>query len=88
MSNKVVLNGNRILVKQSEAEGVSAGGLIIPDSAKQKPSRGVVFSAGEKCSFVKEGDKVLFSKDTGMPMSFDGEEYLIMTEPEIMLKYE
>jgi chaperonin GroES len=86
--------GDRVLVKRTdEAEQKSAGGIIIPDTAKEKPSRGTVLSAGPGTLKedgtrtpldVKEGDKILFGKYSGTEVKIDGEEFLIMHENDIL----
>jgi len=86
--------GDRVLVKRSdEADEKSAGGIIIPDTAKEKPQRGKVVSAGPGAMKedgtrtpldVKAGDDVLFGKYSGSEIKLDGEEYLIMHESDIL----
>ncbi|MCI5151001.1 MAG: co-chaperone GroES [Candidatus Electrothrix sp. MAN1_4] len=84
---------DRILVKRLEQEETTAGGIIIPDSAKEKPAEGEVIAvgpgkmndAGERVAVdVKPGDKVLFSKYGGTDVKFDGQDYLIMREDDIL----
>jgi chaperonin GroES len=84
---------DRVVVKRIEAEEKSAGGIIIPDTAKEKPSQGEVLSVGpggrdESGKLipidVKEGDRVLFGKWSGTEVKIDGEELLIMKEADIM----
>ena len=84
---------DRILVKRLEQEEKTAGGIIIPDSAKEKPAEGEVIAvgpgkmndAGERVAVdVKPGDKVLFSKYGGTDVKFDGQDYLIMREDDIL----
>ena len=84
---------DRVLVKRIDAEEKTAGGLIIPDSAKEKPQEGEVVSCGEGARkdsgeliamAVKEGDKVLFGKYSGNEVKVDGEELLVMREEDIM----
>lgn len=83
---------DRLLVKRIESEEMTAGGIIIPDTAKEKPSQGVVVAAGEgKFSDkgerialdVKKGDKVLFGKYAGTEVKLGGIEHLIMREDDI-----
>jgi chaperonin GroES len=90
---KVVPLNDKIVVKRVEAEDKTAGGIMLPDSAKEKPRQGKVLSLGEgkrldngsRASFqVKEGDRVLFSSYAGSEVTIDGEEYLIMTEDDIL----
>ncbi|HUI97129.1 MAG TPA: co-chaperone GroES [Xanthobacteraceae bacterium] len=84
---------DRVVVKRIEAEEKTAGGIIIPDSAKEKPSQGEVVSVGpggrdESGKLipmdVKAGDRVLFGKWSGTEVKIDGTEYLIMKESDIM----
>ena len=84
---------DRILVKRVEEETKTAGGLFIPDTAKEKPQKGQVVAVGngkvqEDGSIrkldVKEGDKVLFSKYSGNEIKMDGVEHLIMREDDIL----
>ncbi len=84
---------DRVVVRRIEAEDKSAGGIIIPDTAKEKPSQGEVIAVGpggrdESGKLipidVKEGDRVLFGKWSGTEVKIDGEELLIMKESDIM----
>ena len=79
---------DRIVVKPLPAEEVSAGGIIIPDSAKEKPLQGVVKAAGpgkkDEPVTVKIGDTVLFSKHAGVDIKIEKENYLIMREADIL----
>jgi chaperonin GroES len=84
---------DRILVKRVEEEEKTAGGIIMPDSAKEKPAEGKVVAvgagkrndAGERIAMdVKVGDRVLFSKYGGTDVKLDGEKYLIMREEDIL----
>src|SRR3989442_7419513 len=90
---KVVPLNDKIVVKRLEAEEKTAGGIVLPDTAKEKPRQGKVLSlgdgklldSGKRASFqVKEGDRVLFTSYAGNEVSLDGEEYLIMTEDDIL----
>ena len=85
---------DRVLVKRAEeAEQKSSAGIIIPDTAKEKPQRGTVIAVGEgkkddngkriPCD-VKAGDEVLFGKYSGTEVKIDGEEFLIMHETDIL----
>ena len=80
-------NEDRILVEPSEAEEKTASGIIIPDTAKEKPQEGVVVTVGEgtddKPVTVKAGDKVLYGKYSGTEITIDGTEYLIMKNSDI-----
>ena len=84
---------DRLLVKRLKEEEMTAGGIIIPDSAKEKPAEGEVVAAGpgkvadngERVALqVKEGDMVLFSKYGGTDVRIDGEDFLIMREDDIL----
>lgn len=84
---------DRILVKRIESETTTSGGIIIPDSAKEKPAEGKIVAVGagklndkgERVALeVKVGDAVLFSKYGGTDVKIDGEEYLIMREDDIL----
>ncbi|MDK3073182.1 co-chaperone GroES [Sedimentitalea sp. JM2-8] len=84
---------DRVLVRRTESEEKTAGGLIIPDSAKEKPAEGVVVAVGagardddgDRIAMdVKEGDKILFGKWSGTEVHVAGEELLMMKESDIM----
>ena len=84
---------DRILVKRLEEEEKTAGGIIIPDSAKEKPAEGEIVAvgpgklndAGERVAVdLNAGDRVLFSKYGGTDVKLDGEDYLIMREDDIL----
>jgi chaperonin GroES len=76
---------DRVLVKRLESEEKTAGGLYIPDTAKEKPSRGKVGDDGKRTALaVKDGDLVLFNKYAGTEISIDGEEHLVMREDDIL----
>ena len=84
---------DRVLVKRIDAEETTAGGLIIPDSAKEKPIQAEVIAVGAgkrddagkaHALDVKAGDRVLFSKYSGTEVKIDGEEHLIMREDDIL----
>jgi chaperonin GroES len=84
---------DRLVVQRLEEEQKTAGGIVIPDTAKEKPIQGKVLAAGPgKISDdgnvrpldVKVGDKVLFGKYAGTEIKLDGEEYLVMREDDIM----
>jgi chaperonin GroES len=90
---KVVPLNDKIVVKRLEAESKTAGGIVLPDNAKEKPRQGKVLSMGDgkllengnRAKFqIKEGDRVLFSSYGGQEVTVDGEEYLIMTEDDIL----
>lgn len=92
-TTKVRPLNDRVLVKRMSEEEKTAGGLFIPDSAKEKPARGVVISAGpgkvddngkRTPLEVKSGDKVLFGKYSGTEIKLDGDEHMILREDEIL----
>lgn len=79
---------DRVIVKAAEAETKTAGGIIIPDTAKEKPQKGTVLAAGpgkkDEPMTVKPGDTVLFSKYAGTEISVDGDDVMIMRESDIL----
>ena len=76
---------DRIIVSRIEEGEQKVGGIIIPDSAKEKPQQGKVEKDGKVTPLdVKEGDTILFGKYSGQEIKLDGEEYLIMREEEIL----
>jgi chaperonin GroES len=79
---------DRVIVKSMEAEEKTASGIIIPDSAKEKPQVGKIMAAGpgkkDEPMTVKAGDMVLYGKYTGTEITYDGEKYLIMHESDIL----
>lgn len=78
---------DRVVIKAAEAETKTAGGIIIPDSAKEKPQRGTVVAVGpgkkDEPTTVKVGDSILYGKYSGTEISIEGTEYLIMRESDI-----
>lgn len=81
-------NEDRVLVEPAAAEEKTASGIIIPDTAKEKPQKGKVVAVGagtsEKPVTVKEGDEVLYGKYSGTEITIDGVEYLIMRNSDIL----
>lgn len=84
---------DRILVQRLDAEEEQVGGIIIPDSAKEKPQEGEVIAVGpgkvtddgkRQAPEVSEGDKILFAKYAGTEVKSEGEEYLIMREDDVL----
>ena len=84
---------DRVIVKRLEEERVSAGGIVIPDTAAEKPVQGKVVAVGKgkiledgsvRALDVKVGDKILFGKYSGTDIKIDGEEYLILREDEVL----
>jgi chaperonin GroES len=93
MATKLTPLHDRILVRRVEEAETTRGGLIIPDSAKDKPQEGEVISVGKgkvneegkvRPLDVKEGDRILFGKYSGTEIKLDGEEFLIMREEEVL----
>ncbi|MSR55018.1 MAG: co-chaperone GroES [Gemmataceae bacterium] len=89
----VVPLNDKILIERVEAEEKTAGGIVLPDTAREKPKQGKVLSTGEgrilengkrKTFQVKKGDRVLFTSYAGSEITVDNKEYLIMTEDDIL----
>jgi chaperonin GroES len=87
--------GNRLVVEPIEQEEITAGGIVLPETAKEKPQKGTVLAVGpgernEKGDHmaleVEEGDKVLFAKYSGTEIKYDGKKLLIMRESDILAK--
>ena len=85
--------GDKILVKRVEAESKTKSGIVLPDTAKEKPKRGKVLAIGdgkrldngERAPFsVKKGDEVIFSSYAGTEIKLDGEELMIMSEDDVL----
>jgi chaperonin GroES len=85
--------GEKVLIQRLEAEEVTKGGIVLPDTAREKPKEGKVIAVGDgrlnndgsRAGFqVSVGDQVLFSSYAGTEIKFDGEEYLLMDESEIL----
>jgi len=84
---------DRLVVQRVEEEETTAGGIIIPDSAKEKPQEGKIISAGKgkirddggiSALDVKPGDRVLFGKYSGTDVNLDGEDYVILREDDVL----
>jgi chaperonin GroES len=84
---------DRLVLKRVQEETKTSGGLFIPDTAKEKPARGVVIAVGQGkrdkdgkrvALDVKEGDEVLFGKYAGSELKLDGEEHIVLREEEIL----
>lgn len=79
---------DRVLIEPAVAELKTAGGIIIPDTAKEKPQRGIVLAAGpgkkDEPVMVKAGDQVLYGKYAGTEITIEGKDYLIMRESDIL----
>ena len=88
MSSKITPIADRVLVEPSPAEEKTAGGIIIPDTAKEKPQRGTVVAVGQgkkdEHMTVKAGQTILYGKYSGTEVQLDGKDYLIMRESDIM----
>ena len=93
MATKFTPLHDRILVRRVEEADTTRGGIIIPDSAKDKPQEGEVISAGKgkinedgkvRPLDVKEGDRILFGKYAGTEIKLDGEDFVIMREEEVL----
>ena len=93
MATKLTPLHDRIVVRRVEEAETTRGGIIIPDSAKEKPQEGEVIAVGKGKSNdegkvfpldVKAGDRILFGKYSGTEIKIDGEEYLIMREEEVL----
>jgi len=85
--------GDRVILQRAEAEGMTAGGILLPESAKDKPKEGKIVAAGDgrilddgsrSAMNVKVGDRVLFSSYAGTEVKVSGEDYLIMSESDIL----
>lgn len=94
-ANKTAIRplGDKVLVQRLKAAEKSAGGIVLPDSAKEKPAEGTVVAVGDgrlledgkrKPFTVKQGDRILFTSYAGTEVKWDGQEYLIMSEDDIL----
>jgi chaperonin GroES len=88
---------DRVVVEIEEAEEKTAGGIVLPDTAKEKPQRGKVIAVGKGKMLdngervtpsLKEGDRILFGKYSGTEVKYDGKEYKILRESDILAKFE
>ena len=88
---------DRVVIEPMEAEEKTQGGIVLPDTAKEKPMKGKVIAVGEGKMLesgkraellVKKGDKVLYGKYAGTEVTVDGKEYLVMRESDILAKIE
>ena len=93
MASKIKPVGDRVVVRPSAKEEMTSSGLIIPDTAKEKPTEGIIIAlgtgntddAGKKVPFeVKKGDRVLVSKYGGTEIKLDGKEYKILSSDDIL----
>ncbi len=85
--------GDKVIVKRVEAEETTSGGIVLPDSAQEKPKRGIILAVGNGRLLddgtrsdmqVKKNDEVLFTSYAGTEIKVDGEEYMIMDESDIL----
>ena len=85
--------GDKVIVKRVEAEEMTAGGIVLPDSAKEKPKRGIILAIGNGKLLddgtrsdmqVKKNDEVIFTSYAGTEIKVDGDEYMIMDESDIL----
>lgn len=85
--------GDKVIVKRVEAEGKTAGGIVLPDTAREKPKRGIVLAIGNGRLLddgtrsemqVKKNDEVLFTSYAGTEIKVDGEDYMIMDESDVL----
>ena len=91
MALKVKPLSDRVVVEPAPAEDVSSGGIILPDTAQEKPQQGTIVAPGKVSDSgktvameVKKGDRILYGKYSGTEFSFEGTEYLIMRESDIL----
>lgn len=93
MATNIAPLGDKVLVKRLEAEAKTAGGIVLPDNAKEKPKEGKVIALGSgkllddgaRGAFqVKKGDRILFASYAGTEVKIDGEEYLLMPEEDVL----
>lgn len=93
MKSKIRPLGDRVLVKQTEAEEKTSGGIILPDTAKEKPREGVVEAVGPGKTLedgklqplsLKVGDQILYASYSGTEVKLDDKEYLIMKEEDVL----
>jgi chaperonin GroES len=93
MAAKVRPLGDKILLKRLEAESKTKSGIVLPETAKEKPKRGTVIAvgdgklldSGERAKFqVKKGDEIIFASYAGTEIKIDNEEYLVLSEDEVL----
>jgi chaperonin GroES len=93
MPTNVTPLGDKLLVRRLEAEEKTAGGIVLPDTAKEKPKEGKIIALGSgrmledgsRASFqVKKGDRILFASYAGTEVKVDGDEYLLMPEEDVL----
>ena len=88
MSVNIKPLADRVLIEQAAAEETTSSGIIIPDTAQEKPQRGVVVAVGpgkkDEPTIVKVGDSVLYGKYSGTDLNLDGKDYMMMRESDIL----
>lgn len=93
MATKVRPLNDKVLIERAEADEKTKGGIILPDSSKEKPKEGTIIAVGqgritdqgERLEFqVKEGDRVIFKSYAGTDVKIDGKDYILMSEEEIL----
>tara|TARA_Y100000589_G_C27143051_1_gene625582 strand:- start:705 stop:980 length:276 start_codon:yes stop_codon:yes gene_type:complete len=88
MKMKIKPLADRVLVEPAPAESTTASGIIIPDTAQEKPQKGTITAVGsgkkDEAMTVKVGDTILYGKYSGTELKFEGKEYLIMRESDIL----
>ena len=79
---------DRVIIQQAEAETTTASGIIIPDTAQEKPQKGTVIAVGKGTKYnpmtVKAGDNILYGKYAGTELKYNGSDYMIMKESDIL----
>ena len=85
---KITPLADRVIIQQAEAETTTASGIIIPDTAQEKPQKGTVIAVGkgtkENPMTVKAGDNILYGKYAGTELKYNGSDYMIMKESDIL----
>ncbi len=90
---KLIPIGDKVVVKRIDSEETTAGGIVLPDAAREKPAEGRILSVGDGAVLedgsradlqVSEGDRILFSSYAGTEVNIDGEELLVMSESDIL----
>ena len=88
MSKSIIPIGDRILVEASPAEEKTASGIIIPDTAKDRPVEGIVIEAGKTVEYIAKGDRVVYANYAGTEIEVEGKKYLVMREADILVVIE
>ena len=82
---KHIVLGQNVLVKQKEALKRTPGGIVVPDSSRTKPLQGTIIKLGTVRKDLHEGDEVLFDRFAGTPVELDGEQFLVMSDEDILI---